>query len=178
MRGKRDLRSWGPRHCAPSPRLVLGLPIYVDHDVQFSKHRSVTMPLVAGPETHNAPELAKGSGHISPGIKAMIEDHILPKLDGDFLEYFAKLQTRLGAPAVSNPPIEIVRANPTAYQSPCALDTSEYPGVTDFACASQDGASISVRVYHPDPTSHGIGPYPVHLNFHGRLTPRIKHFAG
>jgi len=102
----------------------------------------------------------------------MIEDHILPKLDRDFLDYFAGVQTRLGAskPGVaSNPPIEDVRANPVAYQSPCALDASGYPGVSDFRCPSQDGVDIPVRVYHPEPTKHGSGPYPVHLNFHGRL---------
>jgi hypothetical protein len=139
-------------------------------------HKSTT-PLVAGPKTHDGLEATDESGQDSQVLKAVIEDHILAKLDGDFLEYFAGVQTRLGASkqrAVQDPPIEHVRADPLAYQSPCALDASGYPGVGDFHYPSQDGVDISVRVYHPDPSRHGTGPYPVHLNFHGKLFPIPK----
>ncbi|KAK3897530.1 Carboxylesterase NlhH [Staphylotrichum tortipilum] len=100
-----------------------------------------------------------------------IEDHILPRLDPEFLEYFIALQVRLRAsqqqPAATNTIIEHVRAHPEAYQPPCALDTSSYPGVADSQYQSHDGSIIRVRVYHPDPAKHGSGPYPAHLNFHG-----------
>ncbi|KAK4151656.1 Alpha/Beta hydrolase protein [Chaetomidium leptoderma] len=108
------------------------------------------------------------------GIEALIEEHILPKLDPDFLAYFASTQARLKAaqpqpqPTVPNPPIEHVRAHPEAYRSPCAVDASGYAGVSNLISPSRDlGVTIPVRVYHPDPMKHGAGPYPVHLNFHG-----------
>ncbi len=105
-------------------------------------------------------------------IEAQIEDHILPRLDPDFLAYYVAVQLRLGAPQqgqrpVTNPTIEHVRAHPEAYQPPCAIDTSSHPRVADSCYQSQDGASIRARVYHPDPAEHGDGPYPAHLNFHG-----------
>ncbi|KAK3291408.1 Alpha/Beta hydrolase protein [Chaetomium fimeti] len=107
----------------------------------------------------------------SGGIDGLIEEHILAKLDSDFLAYFtdsqpqAASQPRKATPVF--PPIEHVRAHPEAYQSPCALDTSGYPRVTDAKYPSQDDISIPVRVYSPDEAKHGSGPYPVHLNFHG-----------
>lgn len=103
-------------------------------------------------------------------IESLIEEHILPKLDPDFLEYFVSTQVKLGAQPqqpIPNPSIQDVRAHPEAYQSPCALDTSGHPEVSDFSCPSRDGVDIPVRVYHPDAANHGAGPYPVHLNFHG-----------
>ncbi len=102
-------------------------------------------------------------------FQGLIEDHILSKLDTDFLEYYAGIQARLGTQqsAVLNPSIDHVRAHPEAYRSSYALDTSEYPWVTDFTFPSEDGVHIPARVYHPDPVTHGRGPYPVHLNFHG-----------
>jgi hypothetical protein len=104
-------------------------------------------------------------------IKALVEEHILPRLDADFVEHFASTQALGARPElpVTNPPIEHVRAHPEAYRSPCALDTSGYPRVTTLSCPSQDGVNIDVRVYHPDPAKHGPGPYPLHLNFHGEF---------
>jgi hypothetical protein len=118
-------------------------------------------------------EMAAGSGggHAQDKqvLETLIEEHILPKLDPDFREYFASNQARLKTlpqqPAL-NPPIHLVRAHPEAYRPPCALDTSGYPGVADFNYASEDGAKITVRVYYPDAVKHGAGPHPVHLNFH------------
>jgi hypothetical protein len=100
----------------------------------------------------------------------LIEEHILPKLDPDFLEYFASVQARQRAQGQLAPTnsIERVRAHPELYRAPCALDTSGYPRVTDHVCPSRDNVDIPVRVYHPDPATHGSGPYPVHLNFHGK----------
>lgn len=108
------------------------------------------------------------------GIEGLIEEHILVKLDPEFLTYFAHSQPQVAsqpAKAAVPPPIEHVRAHPEAYRSPCALDTSGYPGVTDAKYLSQDGATIPVRVYSPDEARHGPGPYPVHLNFHGEPSP-------
>ncbi|KAK4223355.1 putative Esterase/lipase [Podospora fimiseda] len=96
----------------------------------------------------------------------LIEDHIIPKLDSDFLDYFTNVVAK--KPPAHEIPIEIVRANPQDHRPPCALDTSSgYDRVADYVVSSQDGASIDVRAYHPDPAKFGPGPYPVHLNFHG-----------
>jgi hypothetical protein len=99
-------------------------------------------------------------------LEGLIEDHIIPKLDPEFLQYFAKHHVPAPQP---NIPIEHVRANPQAFRSPCALDTSGYEGVTEdsFASTRDENVRIPVRVYYPDEARHGPGPYPVHLNFHG-----------
>jgi hypothetical protein len=119
------------------------------------------------------------SGHAQDkqALEALIEEHILPKLDPDFRAYFASNQARLKTlpqqPA-PNPPIHLVRAHPEAYRPPCALDASGYPGVADFNCTSEDSAKIPVRVYYPDAAKHGAGPHPVHLNFHGLCFPFLS----
>ncbi|GAB1319802.1 Alpha/beta hydrolase fold-3 domain-containing protein [Madurella fahalii] len=98
------------------------------------------------------------------GIEGLIEDHILPKLDPEFVQYFSKHLAPIREHDIS---IEQVRAHPEAYQTPCALDTSGYPRVHNSSFISQDDACIPVRVYYPDPVKHGPGQYPAHLNFHG-----------
>lgn len=110
------------------------------------------------------------------GIEGLIEGHILAKLDPEFLTYFAHSQLQVaGQPTKSAvfAPIQHVREHPEAYQPPCALDTSGFPGVTDAEYLSQDNVKIPVRVYSPDKARHGPGPYPVHLNFHGELSPLL-----
>ncbi|KAK4142752.1 Alpha/Beta hydrolase protein [Dichotomopilus funicola] len=102
---------------------------------------------------------------VDNNARDLIEEHIFPKLDPDFLAYFSSLKTR--SPTTSYAPIEHVRANPEATQSPCSLDASKYPGVKSSSFASEDGAHIPVQLYYPDSDTHGLGPYPVHLNFHG-----------
>ncbi|ROW05825.1 hypothetical protein VMCG_05136 [Cytospora schulzeri] len=94
-----------------------------------------------------------------------VEPHILAKLDPDFVRYWTKVMSK-GAPP-GHLSIEQVRANPDKFASPCALDTKGYEGTVDTEFASEDGTKIPVRVYYPDKSKHGPGPYPVHLNFHG-----------
>lgn len=117
-------------------------------------------------------------------IEGLIEEHILAKLDSDFLTHFTNNQPRVASQppnAVLFPPIQDVREHPEAYQPPCALDTSGYPGVIDAEYLSQDSVNIPARVYNPDKARHGPGPYPVHLNFHGEpsllLTPEVYGFS-
>ncbi|KAK3305006.1 Alpha/Beta hydrolase protein [Chaetomium strumarium] len=105
-------------------------------------------------------------------VASLIEDHILPKLDPEFLSYYAESQARMrtqGQGYVNNYTIEYIRAHPELSRSPCYLDTSGYPRVTDskFQSSFDRGVEIPVRIYHPDPEKHGPGPYPAHLNFHG-----------
>ncbi len=95
----------------------------------------------------------------------LIEDHILPKLDPEFLRYFVSVVAK--QPPAHLIPLEDIRADPAKYRSPIALDSSRYERVADYIVSSQDGASIPVRVYHPDPQKFGPGPYPLHMNHHG-----------
>lgn len=94
-----------------------------------------------------------------------IEPHILAKLDPDFVKYWTGVMSK--APTPTKVTIEKVRADPAMFASPCALDTKGYPGTVDKEVTSEDGAKIPVRIYYPDESKHGPGPYPVHLNFHG-----------
>ncbi|ORY57463.1 Alpha/Beta hydrolase protein [Pseudomassariella vexata] len=70
-------------------------------------------------------------------------------------------------PAVQQHPLSEVRANPSRFAPPWAKDVTGWERVTDYEVASEDGAKVPVKVYHPDSAVHGIGPYGVHLNFHG-----------
>jgi hypothetical protein len=105
-----------------------------------------------------------------------IEPHILAKLDPDFVKYYVEVLSK-------NPPaqamsIEQVRAHPDKFRNSINLDTTGWELVVDRTVTSEDGAEIPVRVYYPDPAVHGEGPYPVHLNFHGKFAPRPDIFAG
>jgi len=98
---------------------------------------------------------------------ALIEDHVLPRLDPVFLRYVVNVVSK-------QPPnhlisLEDARAHPEKYRPPIAqaLAATSLERVSDYIVSSQDGASIDVRVYHPDPAKFGPGPYPVHMNHHG-----------
>jgi acetyl esterase/lipase len=95
-----------------------------------------------------------------------IEPHILAKLDPDFVQYYVDVLSKV--PPAQAVTIEEVRAHPERFRAAIALDSSEFERVRDYEVTSEDGAKIPVRVYHPDPEKHGSGPYPVHLNFHGK----------
>lgn len=107
--------------------------------------------------------------------KDLIEEHILPRLDPVFVKYFVDVLSK--APPAHTVPLEQVRADPDKHRSPAAVDTSKFERVADHLVSSQDGATITVRVYHPDPAKFGPGPYPVHMNHHGTLptTPARVH---
>jgi acetyl esterase/lipase len=96
----------------------------------------------------------------------LIEPHILAKLDPDFVKYFTEVLAK--NPAAQAVTIEEVRSHPEKFRAPIALDTTEWERVTNHEVTSEDGAEIPVRVYYPDPRDYGNGPYPVHLNFHGK----------
>lgn len=63
--------------------------------------------------------------------------------------------------------IESVRSNPATFNSPWCEDTSKEQGVRDVRIASVDGFEFAARVYSPDASKFGAGPYPVHVNYHG-----------
>jgi acetyl esterase/lipase len=104
---------------------------------------------------------------VTPAVdpKSLIEDHILPKLDPDFLQFFIDVLSKKAT--IDEISLDDMRAHPERFRPPTALDASGYEGVSDHEVTSKDGAKVPVRVYLPDSKIHGNGPYPVHLNFHG-----------
>ncbi|KAK3347309.1 Alpha/Beta hydrolase protein [Neurospora tetraspora] len=92
-----------------------------------------------------------------------IPPHVLSKLNPDFVQFFRDVLSK----RPRDVSIEELRAHPEKYRALTAIDTSKCERVADYEVTSEDGASVPVRVYHPDPRKHGDGPYPVHMNHHG-----------
>lgn len=103
-----------------------------------------------------------------------IEPHILAILDPEFVTYWADLMSKAPPAPAQAVTIDMVRANPEKFASACALDTTGYPNTVDKEATSEDGYKIPVRIYYPDKSKHGDGPYPVHLNYHGELWPLME----
>ncbi|KAI1871428.1 uncharacterized protein JN550_004422 [Neoarthrinium moseri] len=90
------------------------------------------------------------------------------RLDQDFIDYY---NLRLSKAKPDNSaPIEKIRANRTRLRSPACRDYSRAACVEDISLESDDGHIFTARLYKPDPRSspYGAGPYPVHVNFHGK----------
>lgn len=96
-----------------------------------------------------------------------IEPHILAKLDPQFVTIFTEFMNKTPMPKQADWTIENIRADPMKLAPQCALDTKGYPRTAEREVPSEDGAKIPVRVYYPEASKYGPGPYPVHLNFHG-----------
>lgn len=117
------------------------------------------------PETVPPGEPTKEQPKENVDPTGLIEEHILPRLDPDFLQYFIDVIAK--APPGHTVDLKDMRANPEKYRPSWAIDTSSYEGVADHEVTSEDGTKFTVRVYHPDPKEFGDGPYGAHLNFHG-----------
>ncbi|KAI1101464.1 alpha/beta-hydrolase [Jackrogersella minutella] len=99
-------------------------------------------------------------------IEDVFEHHILERYDPDVVKYV--LRTRAaGVPSLDEWRIENVRGNPAKFEPPWSKDVTGWERVVDAEVASQDGARIPIKIYHPDPSQFGEGPYGLHLNFHG-----------
>lgn len=103
--------------------------------------------------------------------KKYIEPHMLARLEPAFVDYY--LNVMLKNPINQDVTIPEIRANPEKFRSALAMDTSKEPGVSDYEVTSADGEKIMARLYLPDSSQHGAGPYPVHLNFHGEQRDQI-----
>ncbi|KAI0125649.1 Alpha/Beta hydrolase protein [Xylariales sp. AK1849] len=101
-------------------------------------------------------------------IKAedIFEPHILAKYDPDAVK-LVLAGVNAGVRSTSEITIAERRADPEKFRSPLAVDPTGFERVSDHEFTSEDGATIPVKVYLPDPKLHGTGPYGVHLNFHG-----------
>lgn len=100
--------------------------------------------------------------------KTSIEPHILAKLDPEWVALFTKEMDVNPPTPVEKIKIDEIRADPTILGPKCYLDTKGYPRTADKEVVSEDGAMIPVRIYYPEESKYGPGPYPVHLNFHGK----------
>lgn len=101
-----------------------------------------------------------------PKIVNPINPNFKGYLDPDFIEYYNKnLAVR---PATHHVDVAQVRANPEKWRESWCRDYSDQPNVKTFEIASEDGTLFRARSYHPDAEEYGHGPYPVHINYHGR----------
>lgn len=99
------------------------------------------------------------------------------RLDDDFVEYYNKhLAIK---PATHNIPLGDIRASPQKFASPWYRDFINEPFVTDNSIPSDNGHIFTARCYHPDPRTSpfGEGPYPIHINFHGKNIPSFHNSA-
>jgi acetyl esterase/lipase len=87
------------------------------------------------------------------------------KLDPAFVKYYNEvIDTKQAAHQV---PLEEVRAHPQEWGPPWTVPVPDSDRIRPDTIPSKDGYQIPVRMYHPDPSNFGPGPYCVHLNFHG-----------
>ncbi|KAI1412538.1 alpha/beta-hydrolase [Hypoxylon sp. FL1857] len=114
-------------------------------------------------------ETTKSAG-LQPNTEVKAEDifepHVLEKYDPDVVAYVLKTRAA-GVPAQNEFRIEEIRADPDKFALPWSKDVTGWERVTDAEVTSQDGFKIPIKIYHPDPTQFGEGPYGAHLNFHG-----------
>ncbi|KAI1142640.1 alpha/beta-hydrolase [Hypoxylon sp. FL0543] len=96
----------------------------------------------------------------------VFEPHVLEKYDPEVVAYVLKSRAA-GALPQENFRIEDIRADPTKFAPPWSKDVTGWERVADGELTSQDGSTIPIKIYHPDPAQFGEGPYGAHLNFHG-----------
>ena len=90
------------------------------------------------------------------------------RLDPEFVSYYNKYIAI--KPGTHTIPIEEIRANPAKYAGPWCKDLTGSPGVKNFTIPSTDAHEVKVRSYSPVDEKFGKGPYPIHINFHGKFT--------
>jgi hypothetical protein len=100
-----------------------------------------------------------------------IDPTFIDRLDADFIDYYNQYMAI--KPVTHGVTIEDIRATPKKFTSPWCHDFSYEPFVNDMKVTSDDGHVFTVRCYTPDSRTSpfGSGPYPLHINFHGKLLP-------
>lgn len=96
-----------------------------------------------------------------------IHPDFLDRLDKDFIEFY---NLTLGRSTPDNSaPLEEVRRQRAKYHSLKARNFSRAIFVEDIQLEAHDGHFFTTRLYKPDPRTspYGVGPYPVHINYHG-----------
>jgi len=101
--------------------------------------------------------------------RELINPDILPRLDPEFVRFYINELSM--HPTLETFSVEDVRAHPEWFRSPSssalAASAAASGKTQDYKIVSEDGTEFAVRVYRPDAATHGAGPWPVHVNFHG-----------
>lgn len=103
-----------------------------------------------------------------------IHPDFIDRLDQDFVNFY---NSTLGRTTPDNSaPLEEVRKQRAQFHSRKAgaggklAQQQRAAFVQDVKLQAPDGHLFTVRLYRPDPRTspYGAGPYPVHVNFHGK----------
>ncbi|KAE8550096.1 hypothetical protein TMatcc_001168 [Talaromyces marneffei ATCC 18224] len=94
-----------------------------------------------------------------------VDPNILQNMDPEFISFYEEVLAK--SKPTHEVPIEEVRANPSKYAAVWAYDSKDEPRIQNYDIESKDGALVPIRCYYPDPAKFGLGPYSVHINFHG-----------
>jgi hypothetical protein len=93
-----------------------------------------------------------------------LDPEIEKMLDPAFVEHYKqKIDIK---PAMHQHPLKEVRLNPKAFIPPWQVKTLPNVRISDSSLTRR---RIPIRIYEPDPEKFGLGPYGVHINFHGTV---------
>lgn len=123
---------------------------------------------VQAPPPASGDAFAESSDASNTTLPYPIHPQFIPVLDADFIEYH---NTHF-APKPASHTIDIaeIRKNQWKYASPWEKDFSHETFVRDLQIRSLDEHIFNARCYYPDPAQFGPGPYPIHVNFHGKIS--------
>jgi hypothetical protein len=108
--------------------------------------------------------LSRGSILISQPLINSIPDHLVPRFDPIYVEWYNKYNA--GRLATHQVPIEAYRKDPMKYTIAYGRQIVDQGNlkITDQRCPV-DGGGITVRVIEPDPEVFTASPRPVYINF-------------
>jgi hypothetical protein len=108
--------------------------------------------------------LSRGSILISQPLINSIPDHLVPRFDPIYVEWYNKYNA--GRLATNQVPIEAYRKDPMKYTIAYGRQIVDQGNlkITDQRCPV-DGGGITVRVIEPDPEVFTASPRPVYINF-------------
>jgi hypothetical protein len=111
---------------------------------------------------------AQDSEPASKALANPIHPDLIERLDKDFVDFYNSTLGR--STPDNNAPLEEVRRQRAKFHSRKARNFAQAVFVEDIKLEAVDGHFYTVRLYKPDPRTspYGVGPYPVHVNFHGK----------
>ena len=94
-----------------------------------------------------------------------LDPEIERKLDPTFVEYYKqKIDIK---PATHQVPLKQVRESPKDFVPPWQVKALPNVRIFDRTLIDLSGWRIPIRIYEPNTEKFGLGPYGVHINFHG-----------
>jgi len=94
-----------------------------------------------------------------------LDPEIEKKLDPAFVKYY-KQQIDI-KPATHQVPLKQVRENPQDFIPPWQVKALPNFRIVYSTLTDPSGWVIPIQIYEPNPEKFGLGPYGVHINFHG-----------